>query len=162
LQNSKINIIFVCLGNIVRSPLAEHMFQQIVQQAGKSDEYYIESGGTAGYHVGESPDARMRNVAAENGLIYTGKAQKFTAQFYNKFDLIIVMDQSNKANVLLLATNMDDNQKVQTLRTYDTYGNADMDVPDPYYNGIEAFQGVYEIVARSCQTLFETLESRKD
>lgn len=159
MKNNKTKILFVCLGNIIRSPLGEHMMKKIVSEAELVNQYHIESAGTAGYHVGNSPDGRMRDVAAKNGLIYNGKAQQAETKHLEEFDLIIAMDQSNKHNLYAIAETQEQRDKIITMRTYDPLGNAKSDVPDPYYGGIEGFDNVFEIVKRSCQGLFESLES---
>ena len=94
----KTRILFVCLGNIVRSPLAEHMFRHVAEEAGLSDKYELDSAGTSGYHVGERPDRRMRQVAAEFGLVYDGRARQFDRLDFERFDWIIPMDSSNRDN----------------------------------------------------------------
>jgi len=92
----KTRILFVCLGNIVRSPLAEHQFRQLAEQAGRADQYEVASAGTAAYHTGEAPDARMRRVAAQRGLKYSGRARQVSPSDYNRFDLIIA-DESHRS-----------------------------------------------------------------
>jgi len=108
----KIRVLFVCLGNIVRSPLGEHMFRHLAGQAGLGDKYEVASAGTASYHVGESPDRRMRQVAAEFGLNYDGAARQFRKSDFENFELIIPMDSDNRSNVLHLASKPEHDQKV--------------------------------------------------
>ena len=89
-------IIFVCQGNIIRSPLAENMFRHFAQERGVGEKYQLDSAGTSAYHVGELPDHRMRQVAQEKGFQYTGKARQFMGEDFDQLDLIIAMDRSNQ------------------------------------------------------------------
>ncbi|MBI3158603.1 MAG: low molecular weight phosphotyrosine protein phosphatase [Chloroflexi bacterium] len=157
-MNEKKRILFVCLGNIVRSPLAENMFRHLAEQAGAGERYEVDSAGTAAYHIGEAPDARMRQVAAERGLVYSGKARQFQADDFERFDLILPMDASNKAEILRLADGQAAHARVRLLREFDPQGSPDEPVPDPYYGGLDGFHEVYNIVARATRRLFEALE----
>ena len=157
-MSDKTRIIFVCLGNIIRSPLAEHMFAHLAEQAGVSHKYKVDSAGTSAYHIGEQPDSRMRKVAAQNGLVYNGRARQFRAEDYERFDLIIPQDLENLRNLNWLARGPEDEAKLFTMRTFDPQGSANQGVPDPYYGGIDGFQVTYEIVRRSCQGLLDALE----
>ena len=155
----KTKILFVCLGNIIRSPLAEHIFAQLAEQAGLADKYLVDSAGTSNYHIGESPDSRMRQVAAGKGLIYDGAARQFSAEDYQKFDLIIPQDSSNLRDMKRLARGAEEEAKLYTMRSFDPQGSPGEAVPDPYYGGIDGFEVTFEIVRRSCQGLLEALES---
>lgn len=158
-MTEKTRILFVCLGNIIRSPLAEHMFAYLAEQAGAAHKYEVESAGTSAYHIGEQPDSRMRKVAAQNGLVYNGRARQFRAADYDRFDLIIPQDQDNLRNLQRLARDPADEAKLFTMRTFDAQGNANAGVPDPYYGGIDGFQVTFDIVQRSCQGLLQALET---
>lgn len=153
-------ICFVCLGNIVRSPLGENMFKHLAQKAGVSDNYQVDSAGTGSWHVGESPDRRMRRVAAQHGLKYDGRARQFRQSDFDTFDLIIAMDTENRAYLRRLARSAQDSDKIRLMREYDPQANSKPSVPDPYYGGIDGFEKVYEIVERSCQGLLDALESK--
>lgn len=152
-------ILFVCLGNIIRSPLAENMFAHLADQSGAADRYEVDSAGISGYHVGEQPDSRMRRVAAQNGLQYTGSARQFQVEDFDRFDLIISMDSSNLRSLNRMARTPKDLEKVITMRTFDPQGNPEAEVPDPYYGGIQGFQNTFDIVERSCRGLFNALEN---
>ena len=160
-QTHPTRILFVCLGNIVRSPLAENMFRHLAEEAGVGDRYEVDSAGTASYHVGESPDARMRRVAGQRGLQYTGSARQVTAQDFDRFDLLIAMDSTNRSNLRRLARSASDEEKIRLMREFDPEGSANANVPDPYYGGIDGFERVYDIVERTCQSLLETLENER-
>ncbi len=151
-------ILFVCLGNIVRSPLAENMFRHVAEQAGVSHKYEVDSAGTSSWHVGEEPDRRMRRVAARHGFRYSGQARQVQPQDFQDFDLIIAMDASNRAELLRLARKPEDEAKIHLLREFDPMGRPDDPVPDPYYGGIDGFEEVFHIVQRSCTGLLEALE----
>jgi len=155
-------ICFVCLGNIVRSPLAENMFLRLAEDAGVDDKYEVDSAGTSGYHIGESPDARMRRVAARHGLEYDGRARKFARQDFNRFDLIIAMSPTNREDLLRIAPDKEAEKKIRLLREFDTQGGPDATVPDPYYGGTAGFEEVYTIVERSCRGLLRDLEQRPE
>lgn len=155
-------ILFVCLGNIVRSPLAENMFRHFVTQAGMGDDFEVASAGTGGWHVGESPDSRMRQVAAQRGLVYDGSAQQFSPHDFERFDWIIVMDQGNRADVLAKAQTKAHREKVHLMREFDPQAGRQTDVPDPYYGGLRGFEEVYDIIERACHGLLEVFQTEND
>ena len=161
-MSEKKRILFVCLGNIVRSPLGEHMFSYLAEEAGVGDKYEVDSAGTSAYHIGESPDPRMRRVAASKGLIYDGRARQVTPYDLDAFDVIIAMDMENKSNLVSLANTPEQEAKIVTMRMFDPQGSPTDSVPDPYYGGIDGFEVTYDIVARSCRGLLEALEKGED
>ena len=152
-------ICFVCQGNIIRSPLAENMFRHLAEEAGLSGKYQLESAGTSAYHVGQAPDKRMRQAAAEHGFHYTGRARQFWREDLDKYDLILVMDQNNRRILESMVQNNPQKNKIHMLREFDAQGSGDLDVPDPYYGGVEGFEATFQIVTRSCEGLLEALES---
>ncbi len=152
------NICFVCLGNIVRSPLGENIFRHLTEHGGVVHQYEIDSAGTAGYHIGEQPDRRMRRVAAQHGLKYTGRARQFRHRDFDHFHWIIAMDTTNQTELLLQASTPEQRVKVRLMREFDPLGGPGAVVPDPYYGGIYGFEEVYGIVERSCQGLLDALE----
>ncbi len=160
-MTDKTRILFVCQGNIIRSPLAEHMFRHQAKEAGVEHKYAVHSAGTSSYHVGESPDPRMRRVAARNGFQYDGRARQFEVTDFDRYDLIVAMDKQNLSILERLATTPDEKTKLTTMRTYDPQGDASMSVPDPYYGGIDGFQTTFDIVKRSVAGLLEDLENGK-
>jgi protein-tyrosine phosphatase len=149
---------FVCQGNIIRSPLAEHMFSHLAEQAGMADRFHIRSAGTSSYHVGEAPDRRMRRVAAKNGFKYSGRARQFQANDFEEYDLIIAMDMQNLDVLKRMAGDRQKLEKLRTMRTYDPEGDFSLSVPDPYYGGIDGFQVTFDIVKRSCQGLLNAFQ----
>ena len=156
-----IKVCFVCLGNIVRSPLAENLFRHLVTGGGLSHKYQADSAGTSAWHVGEKPDSRMRRVAASHGFEYSGRARQFQTEDFDRFDLIIAMDASNRVKLLDLAKTPGHRTKIHQMREFDPQGGPEMAVPDPYYGGIDGFEEVYQIVERSCHGLLDSLENGK-
>ena len=156
-------IIFVCEGNIIRSPLARNLFQFLVEEQGLSDKYELDSAGTSAYHVGEQPDSRMREVARARGIQYSGKSRQFKREDLDEFDLIVAMDKSNRQLLNVWAKTPEQQKKIHMMREYDPEGNADQNVPDPYYYpGLKGFEEVFEIIQRSCLGLMEALEGGKN
>lgn len=155
-------ICFVCLGNIVRSPLAENLFRHLANEREIEGEYEVDSAGTSAFHVGEVPDGRMRSVARERGLFYSGKARQFTKNDFDDFDLILAMDQENKEVLSSLAVTDQQRQKIRLLREFDPRADGELDVPDPYYGGLEGFHNVYDLVERSVLGLLEALDRDRD
>ena len=123
------SILFVCQGNIIRSPLAEHMFNHLAAEAGVAEKYATDSAGTSSYHVGESPDSRMRRVAAKRGFKYDGRARQFQVSDFNRFDLIIAMDSQNLNILERQARTSGDEEKLYTMRTFDPQGRPTDGVP---------------------------------
>lgn len=152
-------ILFVCLGNIVRSPLAENSFRHMAAEAGVSEKYDVDSAGTAAYHIGDMPDRRMREVAAARGLGYSGSGRQVSLQDFYDFDLIIAMDRSNQADLMALANKAEHKSKIRLLREFDPQAGQDRSVPDPYYGEMDGFEHVYDIVERSSRELLARLES---
>ena len=155
---AKKKILFVCLGNIVRSPLAEHMLKKLANEEGVGKYYQVDSAGTSAYHVGEAPDPRMRQVAAQYGLIYTGHSRQFKMRDFSAYDLIVPMDAANLHSLNRMANTPEDVKKIKMLRTFDPSNPKAMDVPDPYYGGMRGFESVYEMVESACRGLLEVLE----
>ena len=141
-------ILMVCLGNICRSPLAEGILRSKVDP-----NIHIDSAGTGGYHVGELPDRRSIAVAKKNGLDITDqRCRKFTADDFDQFDLIYVMDRSNYDDVLALARDDADSAKVKMILD-ELFPGEYVDVPDPYYGGDRGFDNVYMMLEKACTVI---------
>ncbi len=157
-----LRVLFVCLGNIVRSPLAEALFRHYVQQRGLTHKYTADSAGTGAWHVGEGPDPRMLRVAARHGIRYDHRARQFHPRDFETFDLILVMDHDNWAHLMALAAGRPEfHRKIRFLREFDPQGGPRAEVPDPYYGGMEGFERVYEVIDRSVRGLLDALEEAR-
>ncbi len=142
----------ICLGNICRSPLAEGILQSKVD----SDTVFVDSAGTAGYHVGNPPDKRSIAVAQKHGLdIRNQKCRKFSMQDFFEFDYIYVMDRSNFSDVASLASNQEETNKVKLLLSEVELGIKE--VPDPYYGGDDGFENVYQMIDKACEAIAKKL-----
>ncbi|MFO0355552.1 MAG: low molecular weight protein-tyrosine-phosphatase [Sphingobacteriaceae bacterium] len=144
-------ILFVCLGNICRSPLAEGIMLHLNEKHELG--WTIDSAGTANYHVGEAPDRRTVANAKKNGVDLSAlRARQFKAEDFRHFDKIYVMDKSNLSNVTALAKTEEDLKKVDLLLNV-SKPDSDNEVPDPYYGGEEGFENVFQLVWEACEKL---------
>jgi len=142
-------ILMVCLGNICRSPLAEGILKSKLPK----DQFVIDSAGTASYHIGSPPDRRAMNIAEKNGLdISSLRGRQFSIDDFERFDYIYVMDESNYNNVMSLARNEEDKNKVRFILN-ETYPDQNYDVPDPYYGGPEGFENVFKMLDEACNVI---------
>lgn len=149
-------IIFVCLGNICRSPTAEGVFQHLVVQQGLGSYFEIDSAGTGAYHVGEPANSKSRAIALERGVELRSRARKLVLTDLEYYDLVVAMDFSNHENILLMTNNENLHEKVILMRDFDPDPD-DGQVPDPYYGGMDGFNQVYDIIERSCNALIQEL-----
>lgn len=153
------SILFVCLGNICRSPTAEGVMLGLLEREGLSEEVRVESAGTGSWHVGDPPDPRSVEAAAERGIELTGAARQVTPSDFEEFDLLVAMDRSNRGDLLAMAPGEDDRAKVRLLREF--ADEEELDVPDPYYGAGDGFARVVEIVERNCEAMLrEIIEAR--
>jgi protein-tyrosine phosphatase len=151
----RVRVLFVCLGNICRSPLAEGVFRALVERAGLSGRVEVESAGTTSYHEGEGRDPRAVAVAKRRGIELVGRARQVTKRDLTRFDLILAMDAENLADLRRLAAGSDAAVELRLLREFDAGTEGELDVPDPYYGGARGFEAVHDIVERSCRGLLE-------
>ncbi len=151
----KKKVLFVCLGNICRSPLAEAIFKHKMAEKGLEDFFEADSCGTANYHIGDPPDPRTIRNASKNGVSINHLGRQLSRDDFGRYDHILVMDQSNLQNALRLAP-PEFHNKIQLMRTYDPLGPG-RDVPDPYYGNENDFQEVFDILDRSVEQLIEKL-----
>jgi protein-tyrosine phosphatase len=151
------NILFVCLGNICRSPTAEGVMRKLVAEASLGERIAIDSAGTGGWHVGEAPDPRAAAAARRRGIGLEGKARKVRPEDFDRFDLILAMDSSNERDLRRLAPDEGARAKVRLLREFDpaSAGVEDLDVPDPYYDSARGFEIVLDQVQAACEGLLE-------
>jgi protein-tyrosine phosphatase len=152
-ESPKTAILFVCMGNLCRSPLAEGVFRHKAAERGVSNRFHIESAGTGGWHAGEPPDHRVREVATRNGVTLDGTARQITRHDFKRFDHILCMDEDNREDLLAMGV---PREKLRLLLECDR--NASMhEVPDPYYGGTDGFELVYRLVDAACDALLDAL-----
>nr|WP_299388831.1 low molecular weight protein-tyrosine-phosphatase [Allomuricauda sp.] len=148
----KTKVLMVCLGNICRSPLAEGILASKVDPS----QVFVDSAGTAGYHIGNPPDKRSVSVASNHGLdISQQRCRKFSVHDFDEFDMIYAMDHSNLSNILGLARSREDEKKVKLL--LDEVDLGYHEVPDPYYGGAEGFENVYQMIDKACEVIANKL-----
>lgn len=151
---------FVCLGNICRSPLAHGIFEKMLKDTGLDHVVDVESSGTSGYHRGEKPDSRMTAVAARHGIYLDHlRSQQFDIQDLDNYDLILPMDRENLDHIGSLITRKEQKEKIMLFREFDPEGRG-LEVPDPYYGGPQGFDKVYAIAERTCHNLVKEVKSR--
>ena len=155
MSQNTIRVVFVCLGNICRSPLAEGAFTAHVNARGLSDRFAVDSAGTSGYHVGEHPDPRSIEVAARHHVdISQQRSRQFVARDLHEFDYVIAMDRSNRRNMLSLGQS--GGQAPVTL-LMDEVPGATKEVPDPYYGGLQGFDTVWSMVNEATDALLNRI-----
>ncbi|MDX2188570.1 MAG: low molecular weight protein-tyrosine-phosphatase [Bacteroidota bacterium] len=150
-------VLFVCLGNICRSPMAEAVFNDLVAKENLADKITSDSAGTANYHVGDAPDYRTLKLLAHKGIPSNHIGQQFNISHFMAFDYIIPMDKYNYEDILRLTNEASFKQKVILMRSFDSEG-INKDVPDPYYGNMSDFEEVYEILVRSCKKLLDKIK----
>jgi len=155
------HVIFVCLGNICRSPAAENIFRHHVQQAGLDDVIRIDSAGTHDYHPGKAPDKRMSKTLNDRNIKSAGSARQFTSQDMCDFDLIVTMDKENYANVIRLAKSPELEDKIMMFTRFcQQPAHQIPEVPDPYYGGDEGFELVADMLEDGSRQLLEHIRQR--
>ncbi|MCB2201241.1 low molecular weight phosphotyrosine protein phosphatase [bacterium] len=154
----KIKILFVCLGNICRSPSAEAIFRGYVEKKGLTKEFEIDSAGTSAYHQGEPADARMRRHASKRGYQLTSLSRKFDpAADFDHFDIIIAMDRDNMHDLKQMARNKKDEEKLMLMTDFSSAFDYNY-VPDPYYGGDKGFELVIDLLEDASSGLFNHLK----
>ena len=152
-----LRLCFVCLGNICRSPIGEGVMRHLLQGAGLADKVEVDSAGTAGYHAGESPDARARAAGRRMGIEVGGRARQFKRADFERFDYVLAMDRSNLDDLAELASDPELEKRLHLLRSFDPDSLQGASVPDPYYGGDEDFDDVVRICLAACTPLLERL-----
>jgi protein-tyrosine phosphatase len=153
-------VLFVCLGNICRSPAAEGVFVHLLDQQGLADRFVVDSAGTGGWHVGRRADARMRDAAARRGIDLTSRARQIDLGDLHSFDHILTMDGDNLAAVQALAReagNPAGQAQIEAMTHYCRRHSGAREVPDPYYGGSEGFEQVLDLLEDACGGLLEAL-----
>ncbi|MEL6164231.1 MAG: low molecular weight protein-tyrosine-phosphatase [Cyanobacteria bacterium J06628_3] len=154
-------VLFVCLGNICRSPTAENVMNHLIEKAGLSNSIQCDSAGTSSYHIGSPPDSRM-SAAANNllGFKLRGNARSFESSDFENFDLILAMDKENYRDILSLDSSGEYQDKVRLMCDY-CRNHSLKEVPDPYYGGTEGFNQVVNLLVDACEGLLEDISSDK-
>ncbi len=150
-SGTQVGVLFVCLGNICRSPMAKGVFLHQARQRGLLDRFHVDSCGTGGWHAGNGADPRTLLVAARNGVQIEHVARQLNAaNDFTRFDLLLAMDAKNRADLLALGAPED---RVRLLRSFDASltgaPDRELNVPDPYYGGDEGFQHVFDMIDRA-------------
>ena len=154
----KISVLFVCLGNICRSPAAEAIFIDLIKKKGLTDYFIVDSAGTGSWHIGKKADARMRISAERRGLNVMSKARQINFKDFEKFNYILAMDNSNFRNIIDLKNrnSSSDFASIKNIQDF-RYVFIDLEVPDTYYGGDEGFDHVLDILEDSVSGFFESI-----
>ncbi len=158
-ENKKYKVLFVCLGNICRSPAAEGILKKMIQEQGLENKISVDSAGTSGYHDGELPDPRMRQHGTHRGYQFDSLSRKFTSRDFDNFDLILAMDDNNYRNIVRLALDLESKSKVHRMVEFsEKYGHDH--IPDPYYSGSDGFEQVLDLLEDACEGLLKKIKER--
>ncbi len=156
-------ILFVCLGNICRSPTAEGVMRALVREAGLEESIELDSAGTGAWHVGNPPDERATETARTRGIVIEGAAREVRRADFDDFDLLIAMDRKNLADLRRLAPDERARARIRLLREFDPasagLGVDELDVPDPYYGGPRGFEDVLDLVHAACEGLLAQIRA---
>lgn len=150
-------VLMVCLGNICRSPLAEGVLRKKAEE--NKLQLFVDSAGTSNYHIDQAPDKRSQLSAKKHGIdISNLRGRQFKVSDFDNFDLVFAMDSSNYSNIIELARNQDDKNKVELILNR-IHPNSNMAVPDPYYGGEEGFENVYQLLDSACEEIINSLKT---
>lgn len=155
-KRDNLSILFVCLGNICRSPAAQGVMQALLDERG-DNRITVDSAGTGGYHIGDLPDNRMRIHARYRGYDLTHRARKFRTTDFDDFDLIVVMDNANLRDVSRLARTLDDEAKIVCMGSFVDLATSYDYIPDPYYEGSDGFELVLDLLENGTRNLYNQL-----
>lgn len=157
-SKEKIRILFVCLGNICRSPAAEGVMKSIVESNDDSDRFEIDSAGTGNYHIGDLPDRRMIIHARRRGIELTHRCRQVRESDFEYFDLIIAMDESNRRNLKAIAPTLESEKKIIMMADFVDLSTRYDHIPDPYYEGAEGFELVLDLLESGCANLYRYIK----
>lgn len=153
-------LLFVCLGNICRSPAAEGIMQHLVHEAGLDQEIFCDSAGTSNYHIGELPDSRMIMMARQRGIHLESRARQLHHEDLERFDLILAMDEENLADIRRLDSHRKYQDKIKLMCEYCQRSTL-REVPDPYYGGKHGFELVLDLLTDACHGLLNSLRTQE-
>lgn len=156
----KQRLLFICLGNICRSPAADGIMHHLVEGRGLADDFYIDSAGIGSWHVGQLPDYRMRRCGERHGYVFDHRARQFSAADFDRFDLIAVMDHENFHDVARQARSAADRRKIIRMSDYLRHHPGQQTVPDPYYGDERDFEFAVELLEDACEGLLDELTGR--
>lgn len=160
MKNGNINILFVCLGNICRSPAAEGIMNKMIADEGLEDKITVDSAGTSNWNDGKTPDERMRLHGTKRGYDFCSVARTFRSSDFEKFEYIIVMDNNNYTNVKKLASTEQDISKIHYMTDFSKDFSDHEHVPDPYYGGDDGFNLVMDLLEDACKGLLQDAKSK--
>jgi protein-tyrosine phosphatase len=154
-------ILFVCMGNICRSPTAEGVMRSLLAREGLDGRIELDSAGTGGWHAGAPPDERATEAARKRQIALEGEARQVSPADFDRFDLVLAMDRENLRDLRALAPDGEARAKVRLLREFDPQAVAagDLDVPDPYYGAARGFEQVLDLVEAACRGLLDDLRA---
>ena len=155
------NILFVCLGNICRSSAAEGIMLHLINNAGLGHLFHVDSAGLGGWHVGQLPDPRMRKHGAKHGYDFSSIARQFVSEDFDRFDLIVAMDQTNYEDIKAMARSPYDYPKIVTMASFLRHHPMYKSIPDPYYGGDSGFELVISLLEDACQGLLDHLQKNR-
>ncbi|HLW09446.1 MAG TPA: low molecular weight protein-tyrosine-phosphatase [Fermentimonas sp.] len=159
-DKKKIRLLFVCLGNICRSPAAEGIMKRIVEKNDFQEIIEVDSAGTSGWHEGELPDERMRAHGDRRGYDFSSKARKFNKADFDNFDYIIVMDENNYNNVRSLANNKEQVDKIKMMTEFSIQNPHHNYIPDPYYGDASGFELVLDLLEDASEGLLQEIKKK--
>ncbi len=158
----KKHILFVCLGNICRSPAAEGIMQDMVKHQGVADQFHIESAAIGPWHIGDLPDIRMRRCGQRHGYEFGSRAQQLDSSYFDRFDLIIGMDRENIRAITAKARNDADRRKIRLMADYLRHHPTHATIPDPYYGVERDFELVIDLLEDACEGLLDELTNHPE
>jgi protein-tyrosine phosphatase len=161
MAEDRVGVLFICLGNICRSPLAEAVFRAQVQEVGLADRFDIDSAGTGSYHEGEPPDERTLRVARARGIAMNHTARRIQSNDLRRFHYVLAMDAENLRRTRRLADGTQTNADIRLLRSFDPDAPPDAEVPDPYFGGGRGFETVHELVESACRGLLQHIRKER-
>ena len=154
--SNKYKVLFVCLGNICRSPAAHGIFEHVIKENGMQDRFEVDSAGTYSGHRGELPDRRMRTAAMYRGFALTHRSRPVSSLDFLDFDLIVAMDDQNYEDLMRMAPSVEATHKIRRMASYLTTHKISY-IPDPYYMGTEGFTLVLDLLEEACQNLYDEI-----